>query len=77
MEEVSEGTSTQFSENAAKRNVFFFFRRKGMYYLPNLFLFRSNPCGCNNFYSFLDDPLVVVCDLQRTIVGKSIFFTFR
>ena len=47
-----------------------------MYIYQISFFFRSNPCRCNNFYSFLGDTLVIVCDLQLTINGKSIFFYF-
>ena len=46
-----------------------------MYYVSNLSSCR-NPRRCNNFYSFLDYSLVIVCDLQPTIVGESIFFYF-
>lgn len=59
------------------KKMFFFSSEKGNIIIYQIsFFFRRNPRRCNNFYCFLDDTLIFVCDLQPTVVGKSIFFYF-
>ena len=61
-------------EQIILKKFFFSFGEKEYIIYQISFFFRRNSRKCNNFYCFLDDTLVIVFDLQPTIVGKSIFY---
>ena len=69
---VSFAQQTRSKFFFVKKSFFFFGEREYIIYQISFF-FRRNPRRCYNFYCFLNDTLVFVCDLQPTIVGKSIF----